>query len=582
MDVLRSRWTPDRSEVVAESAVVVAKHPLAAEAGIDIIRSGGNAMDAAVAMGFVTCVVKPMMVGIGGIGMLVAHDGRTGEAFAVEGPPRAPLAATPDMFEIEDVDTAGIGLYRVKDQANDRGHRAVAVPGNVALLCAAHRRLGRLPLAAVLEPAIGIAEDGFVPDWFTTLHAANAMADLLLNPPAAAVFLPGGLPPRCLGDAPRLRQRDLAQTLRAIARDGADGFYRGEIAEAVAADFRANGGLIGREDLARYEAAIVEPLRGRYRDAEVLIPRLPCGGTTALQTLQIMDRFDLTAAGHNTADSLHLFIECARRAFADRFHYLGDPEFMPVPLQGLLSAGHADELAALVDRRRPMPLPEDTQPWVHFATGLPDGDPWRWDPQPQPELIPATAPPGTDATCTTHLAAIDADRNAVSCTITAAGLFGARVLTPGTGILWNNGMTWFNPRPGATNSIAPGKRALTNMTPVIVRRDGRPMLAAGAPGGRKIINAITQVVGNVLDHGLGAQAAVTAPRVDASAATVQVDARIDGAVVAELERRGHRIEIVEENPAGSQFARPLAILVDAQNRLHSGLTPHYIAEARGL
>ena len=581
MTIVRSRWMPDRSEVVAERAMVVAKHPLAADAGIEILKAGGNAMDAAVAMGFVICVVKPMMVGIGGVGFLVAHEGPTGEAFVVEGPPRAPLAATADMYAVEGVDTGGIALYNVKDNANDRGHRAVAVPGNVALLCAAHARLGRLPLAAVLEPAVGIAGDGFVPDWFTTLHAANAMPDLLLNRAAAEVFLPGGVPPRCIGDAPKLRQRDLADTLRRIGRDGPDGFYRGELAEAIEADFRAHGGLITREDLARYEARIAAPVHGRYRDVEVLIPAMPCGATTALQTLNLLDRFEVGAAGHNTAEGLHLFIECARRAFADRFHYLGDPAVVPVPLQGLLSPGHADELAALVDRERATALSPEAEPWAHFAAVPPAGDPWRWDPQPRPEGVPAASVAG-DATCTTHLAAVDGERNAVSCTITAAGLFGARVMTPGTGILWNNGMTWFNPLPGAANSIAPDKRALTNMTPVIVRRNGRPLLAVGAPGGRKIINAVTQVIANVVDHRLGAQAAVTAPRVDASANTVQVDARMDEAVVAALRARGHRAEMVEETPAISAFARPLAILVDDQDRLHSGLTPFHIAEARGM
>ncbi len=582
MNILRSRWTPDRSEVVAENAMVVAKHPLAAEAGIETLKAGGNAMDAAVAMGFVICVVKPMMVGIGGIGLMVAHEGATGEAFVVEGPPRAPLAVTPTMYEIEGVDTGGIALYRVKDGANDRGHRAVAVPGNVALLCAAHTRLGRLPLAAVLEPAIAIAERGFVPDWFTTLHAANAMPDLLRNPAAAAVFLPGGVPPRCIGDPPPLTQRDLAETLRRIARDGADGFYRGEVAEAIEADFRANDGLITRDDLARYEARISAPVRGRYRDVEVLIPAMPCGGTTALETLRLMDRFDVRGAGHNTAESLHLFVEATRRAFADRFHYLGDPEFVPVPVEGLLSNGHTGDLAARIGRGRVgTPTPE-AEPWVHFATVKPEGDPWQWDPRRAATAVPTGAPATGDDTCTTHLAAIDGDRNAVSCTITAAGLFGARVMTPGTGILWNNGMTWFNPLPGGANAIAPGKRALTNMTPVIVRRDGRPVLAAGAPGGRKIINAVTQVVSNVVDHGLSAQAAVTAPRVDASSNTVQVDARMPEVIVAELQARGHRVQVVEETPAISQFARPLAITVDEHNRLHSGLTPFYIAEARGI
>lgn len=576
-----SRWTPDKSEVVTDGAMVVAKHPLAIEAGLAMLRAGGSAMDAAVAMGFVMCVVKPMMVGIGGIGLMMAHDMASGEAFAVEGPPRAPLGATPDMYAVEAVDTAGVGLFTVKNNANDEGHLAVAVPGNVALLCAAHQRLGRLPLQAVLEPAIGIAEDGMAVDWFTTVHTANAMAGLLRNPAAAAVFLPGGLPPRFDKGAPKLRQADLAQTLRRIARDGHDGFYRGEVAEAIAADFARHGGLIEREDLAKYEARVTTPRRGSYRDLEVVVPAMPCGGTTALETLQILDRLDVRDAGHNTVTGLHLFIEAARRAMADRFHYLGDPEVTPVPLDGLLSPGHAGELAALVEAHRPAPRPEGVEPWVHFAIHTPDGDPWRWQRAGGRQPVTAGGGPGDDDTCTTHLAAVDRDRNAVACTITAAGLFGARVMTPGTGVLFNNSMSWFNPNPGAANSIASWKRAVTNMTPLILRHAGQPVLVAGAPGGRKIINAITQIALNVADHGLNPQAAVSAPRVDASARTVQVDARMDADVVEGLRRLGHPVEVVEESPAASSFSRPLVIGVDAENRLHSGLSPFHLTFAAG-
>ena len=577
--ILKSQWLPDKSEVVAERALVVAKHPLAVQAGIDILRAGGNAIDAAVAMGFVMIVVKPAMVCLGGIGFMVIHQAN-GEPLVVEGPPRAPLAARPDMYEIEGVDTRGIGLYRTKGEANDRGHTAVAVPGNVALLTAAHARLGRLPLAAVMESAIGIAHDGFVVDWLFTTYVGDAMSRLRENAGAAAVLLPDGCPPRYGDGAAPFRQRDLAQTLRLIARDGAAGFYQGEVAEAIEQDFRAHGGLITREDLARYEATITAPLRGRYRGHEVLIPAMPCGATTALETLHLLDRFDLGSLDHNSAEELHLFIECARRAFADRFHYLGDPEVVSVPLAGLFSDGYADEIARSIDRERASATPPQ-EPWAHYSQQAPAGDPWRWDGQPRPTNGHRPDPALDDSSCTTHLAAVDADRNAVTCTITAGSMFGAKVLTPGTGVLWNNGMSWFDARPGSANAIAPGKLAVTNMTPLIVRRDGRPVLLAGSPGGRKIINAVTRVVSNVLDHGLGAQAAVTAPRVDASANTVAADARLDPAVVEELRARGHQVNVVEESPVGSAFSRPLAITIDEQDRLHSGLSPFHITEARG-
>ncbi len=578
-----SHGRPDKAEVVSERAMVAAKHPLAVEAGLAMLAQGGNAMDAAVAMGFVMCAVKPMMTCLGGIGLLVAQDGTTGEAFAVEGPPRAPLAATPDMFTIEGIDTGGVGLFKTKNDENRIGHKAVAVPGNVALLCAAHARMGRLPLAAVLEPAIGICEDGFTADWFLTTHTALCMPELARNAAAAAIFLPGGFPPSFIpGDGrSRIVQRDLAATLRQIARQGPDGFYRGEVAEAIEQDFAKHGGLITREDLARYQARITAPRAIRYRDVEVLAPALPCGGTTAQETLRILERFDIARAGHNTPATLHVYIEAARRAFADRFAYLADPDVVPVPVAGLLSAGHASDMAARINRNRATSAPADAEPWVHYATATPEGDPWRWNDSPRPAAVLPGGLPDDDS-CTTHLTAVDAERNAVSCTITAGELFGARVVTPGTGILWNGGMAWFNAGPGAANSIAPGKRALTNMTPVLVRRDGRVVLAAGAPGGRKIIGAVTQVVSNVVDHGMTAQAAVTAPRVDASARAVQADIRLDPATVDALRGRGHTVQVVEEIPAISQFARPVVIQVDADNRLRSGLAPHYITIAAGI
>ena len=583
--VMRSRWLWDKSEVVAERGMVVAKHGLAADAGIEILQEGGNAVDAAVATGFAIAVVKPMMTGIGGIGYLLAYEAATGEQWCFDGAPRAPLAARPDIYGVEEESTDGIALFRVRDDENKVGHRAVAVPGVVAILCEAHARSGRLPLARVLEPAIRLAAEGWPVDWLTVAHTANGMRVLQRNQHAAAIFLPDDRPPAWGPPAERLVQRDLAETLRRIARGGADGFYRGEVAEAIEQDMRDHGGLITREDLARYPRRVERPLGVHYRGVEALIPPMPCGATTALETLRILERFDVAAAGHNTVDGLHLFVESARRAYADHFHYLGDPEFVPVPLAGLLSDGHADELAALIDAERATPTaPEGTpQPWVHFASSAPEGDPWRFEPGGGPEQTPvAVAGASDDDTCTTHFAVVDRERNAVCCTITSAGLFGAGVVTPGTGILWNNGMTWFNPVPGAANSIAPGKRALTNMSPTMLMRDGRPWVLIGAPGGRKIIHAVAQIVSNVVDHRLPLQAAITAPRVDASANETLADIRLDPAVIDGLRARGHRVRVVEDSTAESMFSRPLGILIDDQGRLHSGLTPAHMAEARAL
>ena len=583
--LLRSHSLPDKSEVVAPSAMAVAKHPLAADAGMSVLEDGGNAIDAAVAMGFALTVLKPAMTCLGGVGFLLAHDAARGEQWCFDGAPRAPLAAHAAIYEVEGESTDGIGLFRVRGDANKEGHRAVAVPGLVAALCAAHGRLGRLPLARVLEPAISLAADGWPVDWLTVAYTANGMGLLQRNAAAAAIFLPQGRPPAWGPPPTVLKQRDLADTLRRIARDGADGFYRGDVAAAIADDMRTQDGLISMDDLAGYPSRLDHPMRMRYRDVEILTPPMPCGGTTALQTLKILERFGVATAGHNTVDGLDLFIRAARRAFADRFHYFGDPEVVPVPLAGLLSDGHADAIAAgMKSGNDDLVIASGAaEPWVRFATSAPPLDPWRFDPAPRPTSALAGSLPGGDDTCTTHFAVVDAERNAVSCTITAAGLFGAGVVTPGTGILWNNGMTWFNPMPGTANSIAPGKRAVTNMTPVMLMRQGQPFALIGAPGGRKIINAITQIICNVVDHGLPLQAAITAPRVDASTHETLADVRLDAAVIDGLRERGHRMRVVEDTPAEANFSRPLGILIDpADGYLRSGLTPLHMAVARGL
>jgi gamma-glutamyltranspeptidase/glutathione hydrolase len=583
---VQSQWIPQKTSVTAERGMVVAKHPLAAAAGMEILEEGGNAVDAAVAMGFALTVVKPMMTCLAGVGYLLAHDAARGEQWCFDGAPRAPLAAHPEIYDVLNESTGGIGLYQVRGDENAVGHRAAAVPGLVAILCNAHQRLGKLPLTRVLEPAIRLAADGWPVDWTTALHAANEMPQLMRNAAAAAIFLPGGFPPHSRSPATVLKQTDLAESLREIARKGTAGFYAGDVAHAIEDDMREHGGWITAEDLAHYPHRADPPLRVPYRGHTLLIPPMPCGGTTAAETLRILDHFDVGAAGHNTPESLHLFAEAARRAFADRFHYLGDPERVDVPVSGLLSDGHATALAAMVDRDRSLmtAAPGESEPWARFAAVRPAGDPWAFDGGARPAASLAGAHPARgEDTCTTHLAAVDTDRNGVCLTITAAGVFGARVVTKGTGILWNNGMTWFNPLPGTANSIAPGKRALTNMTPVIVMRGDAPYVLIGAPGGRKIICAIAQIVSNVLDHNLPMQEAVGAPRIDVSANQTLADERLDRGVVEELERRGHHVSVVQDSPGLANFSRPLGIMIDPDTRqLHSGLTPFHLAEARGF
>ncbi|MCS7206906.1 MAG: gamma-glutamyltransferase [Dehalococcoidia bacterium] len=579
---LRTVWRPQRDEVVAVHGAVATKDPLATEVGLEVLKQGGNAVDAAVAVGFCLCVVEPMMTCIAGVGyMLIALPGR-GEEVVIDYGPRAPMRARPDMYRVLGEAPALIGLYQVEGRANEVGYLSIGVPGTVAGLCLAHRLYGSLPLPFLLEPAIHYAEQGFEVNWYLALCISNAMSDFQVSPAACAVFLPRGRPPiSSPKPAERLVQRDLAEVLKAIARHGSDAFYKGDIADAIEQDMRAHGGLMTRADLERYEAVVRAPLRVAWREVEVLAPWGANGAITALETLNILENFDLRALGHNTIDYLHTYAEAAGHAFADRYAYLGDPEAVAVPMRGLLSKEYARHISqTLRPDRTVLPLPPGQVPWAYYDS-RPLHDPWAYEGHPRPATAPVPSAHG-GGDCTTHFCIVDRERNLVSCTQTAVSLFGSKVVTPGTGILWNNAMLWFNPKPGTANSVAPWKRPLVNMTPLLVKHGGRPVMAIGAPGGRRIIDCNTQVFLNMVAFGMGPQEAVAQPRVDVSSGEVLLDSRLGEEVAQGLRQRGHRVVVAEETPADVNFATPLAIQVDVQNNLvRAGVDVFRRAEAMG-
>ena len=581
---LRSIWRPMKDEVVAEHGAVASARSSTSEVGVEVLRQGGNAVDAAVAMGFCLTVVEPMSSCIAGHGqMLVYMADQGGKATALDFSHRAPKAATSDMYKVLRQVETGNGFYQVEGNANAWGYQAAGVPGVAAGLCKAHELWGTLPLEQLLEPAVHYAEEGFLADWPTRLHIANAMAEFIKYEGSHGVFLPNGCPPRSQLD--RLVQRDLGQTLRRIAREGRSGLYEGEIPHAIEEDMKKNGGLLRVEDFAEFEVLVAEPARIRYRGYDVLGIPVPSGCTTMLQTLNILDNFDLGSLDHNSTEYLHLFIETARHAFADRYRYLGDPEYVPVPLKGMLSREYAEEVAGAIARESAALEGErERQPWLRFAEEVLH-DPWQYDDRPNPGDELRASPP-SDGDCTTHFGVIDNDRNMVACTQTAVGSFGSRVITPGTGVLFSNGMVTFNPMPGAANSIAGGKQCLANMVPTLVLRDGKPFLNVGAPGGRKIMNCITQIVLNVIDHKMGIQDAIGVPRVDAADRETYVDSRIHDATVEALRRMGHNVEVVEMDAAHAGFltgfARPSGLMVDPEsNRVHAGAEVFNLTEARG-
>ena len=574
----RSIWRPDKDEVIVEHGAVATAHPIAAQVGVDILKSGGNAVDAAIATGFTLNVVEPWNSSVAGHGQMIVHLAAEGRRVAIDYGHRAPKAATADMFRVIGQAVEGNGIYEVENRANSVGHQSVGVPGVTAGMCRAHEMFGSLPLEQVLEPAVHYARKGFEADSTTCLMIARFMPNLFRYGEAGSIFLSDGYPPP---PGARVVQRDLADTLERIGREGKDALYRGEIAAAIDEEMNRNGGVLSANDLAKYEAQVLEPVRVSYRGYEILGSPAPAGTITSLQTLNILESFDLGSVAHASPEHLHLFTEAARHAFADRYSFVGDPDVGPVPLDGILSKDYAQQIALTIDREvARLEEERELQPWVAYVDG-PMHDPWRYDPQAKPKRAAVASPP-SEGDCTTHFSVIDRDRNMVACTQTAVGGFGSSVVVPGTGVLLTNGMVVFNPMPGTANSIAGYKRGLNNMAPVLVLRDGKPYFSVGAPGGRRIICRIANVISNVIDFGMGMQEAITAPGIDAAERETFVDHRIDPQTVEALARMGHNVEVVPEPFTGGGFSRPRGVMVDpGSGLLRAGVQPTGTDEARG-
>ena len=585
--VERSYQDVRRREASGAAVAVAAARRESVDAALAMLGAGGNAVDAAVACAFVAGVVEPMETCLAGSGFLLAWDPAARRATAVDFPPRAPLAARPDMFEVVTSREADrlLGVSAVRDDANTEGILAPGVPGTVAGLLAAHERLGRVERRRVIEPAIRAAADGFAIDGYYALQALDHLETLRGHPDAAAIYLDDrGLPPvpaylgeATLGVAPLLGQPDLARTLEIVAERGAPGFYGGETALAIERHFADHGGLITREDLAAYRPLVGEPVRAGYRGVELLAPTSPCGAWTALQILRVLERFD--ASGAPDADALNILIAASRHAFADRYHWLGDPEHVPVPLRGLLSDAYADEVAAAIESGDPGPAFDaaDGFPWEALAFRA-VGDPWAHEDEPgrRPDYRPARAASGAvERHGTTHMAVVDGDGMMACCTHTAGNGFGSKVVAAGTGLLFDAAMVWFNAVPGAANSIAPGKRPLVNMAPVLAVEDGRARLAIGAPGGRRIVDAVVQVLVGALDRGLPIQDAIGAPRIDASGAAVLASERLGEEALEQLRARGHAVVVVAEQhaPFGYELARPVGVEIAPDGRRRAGVDP---------
>jgi gamma-glutamyltranspeptidase/glutathione hydrolase len=513
--------------VIAGMSVIVAPQPQAAEIGLEVLRRGGNAVDAAVTCAFAQGVLDPQMCGIGGCGVMLIHD-RHGEDVLLEFYATAGSRVREDMWEPlylrEAADRYG---YVLKGFVNDVGYQSVGVPGTVAGLSAALQRYGTISWDQAIAPAIPLAREGFpvtgfMHGYWTTDYGPDVVRNHLriqASPEAKKLYTKDG---ELFEIGERLVQADYARTLERLAKLGADDFYRGGIAKEIAADFAANGGFITAEDLAGYAVNVTEPLRGTYRGLSVVAAGAPAGGLTLMQMLNYLEGFDLHAAGWPSTVAARRLVDAMAWAVADREEHLADPRFFDVPTGRLADKAYAAAAARAHDRSD-----------------------------------------------TTHVCVVDDEGGAVSLTHTLGSASG--VVTPGLGFGYNDYMNCFDPRPNRPNSIRPGKTRMTMMTPTMVFEGDRLRICVGAPGGTKIVTGILQTIVNVLDHGMTPVEAVSAPRVDYQGDVVQAEARIPVAVTDGLSSLGYEVSRRTLN-YDSYFSRP-QVIVSVDGRLEGASDP---------
>lgn len=532
----RSDDAPAGASARAGHGMVVSVSRPASEVGVDVLRKGGNAVDAAVAVAFALAVTWPEAGNLGGGGFLLVYPGPGKEPAVIDYRETAPAAATRDMY------AHGIGSQ----------YRLVGVPGTVRGLELAHRRFGKLPWKDLVAPAVKLAEDG-VPVNAALARSLNAglRRSEGFDEFRRVYGKDGGTGRWQAGD--RLVLPDLARTLRKIADEGPDAFYTGELAGLLEAEMKRGGGLVTRADLEAYRAKERRPVHGTYRGFDVYgVPPPSSGGTCLVEMLNVVETFDLRQEDRWSARTAHLMIEAMRRAYCDRARYLGDPDFVSVPAH-LTGKDYARKLAGQIDPAKATPS-ADLAPDVPIAA---------------------------EGEQTTHFSIVDRDGMAVANTYTLEQRFGARVVVRGAGYLLNNQMGDFNPKPGVTdrkghigtppNQVAPGKRMLSSMCPAIVTRDGRVLLVTGTPGGRTIINTVFCVLVNALEYEMPLREAVDAPRFDQEWLPDRVEAEAalfeqHGPLVRQLEKLGHHVERMRTRQGDAHSIR-----VDPRTGAHEGV-----------
>lgn len=531
----------------ASNGMVATAHPLATQVGVDVLKAGGNAVDAAVAIGFTLGVVEPNASGLGGGGFLMVRDAKTGKVSFIDFREKAPAKATADMFPVDEKGKPKFDSRGFKPSVI--GGNSIGVPGEVAGLLTILEKYGTMDRKKLIDPAIKYAEEGIVvSDVLAGLIAKN-YDSLSTFPASSEVYLSEGFAKE---KGETVVNSDLAKTLRLIQKKGRDGFYKGEVAEKIIAAIQADGGIMTMDDLANYDVSYRTPVTGNYRGYDIIsAPPASSGGTHVIELLNIMSNFDLKKMGFNSAESIHAWAEAMKLMYADRAQYMADTDFVKVPLKGLTSTEYGKQQFARIDMNK-------------VTARQTAGDPWP-----------------TESGSTTHFSIIDKEGNMVACTKTINHFFGSGIVAPGTGVLLNDQMDDFDKRPGQANSVEPGKKPLSSMSPTLLMKDGKAYASLGTPGGKRIITSVALLISNIVDYGMNIQEAIDAPRVNNyEKGKLKIESRISADVQEALTQKGHILKV--KKPFDLYFGGAQGIVINQKTgELHGGADPRRDGVARG-
>lgn len=529
----------DRDATGVNGVVSTGKYE-ATKIGVDIIKKGGNAIDAAVAVGFALGVCEPQSSGIGGGGFMVIRFAKTGETKFIDFREIAPKNATPDMWKL---DKDG----KVINNEKAVGGKAVGVPGEVKGMMYALEKYGTMSRKDVIQPSVELAENGYEVSAVLSRDIKNKYDMIEMFPETSKIYLNEGFPYE-VGET--IKNPDLANTLRKIIKNGEKAVYEGEIAKAIVKSAQDAGGPLTMEDMQNYDIRVNDPLVGHYRGYEIVTSAPPSsGGAHVVQILNILENYDMKNVKPGSAEYYHLFSEAIKMAFADRAKFCGDTEFIDVPIDGIISKDYAKELVKQLDSKKSK---------KYIA-----GNPWAWD----------------GSKDTTHYSIVDKEGNIVAVTKTVNNVFASGVVAEGTGIILNNEMNDFDTGHGKANSVKAGKKPLSSMSPTIVLKDGKPVMSLGAPGATRIITGVAQVISLVLDYGMDIQEAINFPRIHDDYDKLVCETRIDPAVIAKLKAMGHNV--VEE---AEYFEYPCVqgVTMGEDGKLRGGADPRRDGKALGF